>query len=311
MTNQKVSASQVLFIKLGEKGDWEKDCIEGQNPCIRIGYRSKQHQACLAGNWDEVWQHWHTIGGKTEGKATEATNQVKAFYTADEKTIWITFYQRKLWWCFASQQVDEWPDESRVRKILGSWSCKDCLGNDLHVDGMSGELTKVRGFRGTICKVDQADYLLNRLNGICPVEVREAQQCLAHLETAIEKLIHRLGWKDFELLCDLIFTRAGWQRISSLGTVEKTIDMKLLSPLSDRRAVVQVKSQADLKTFLEYKERFEKLPGHDEAYFVVHTPSPDLLAHQPDSSLILLTADRLAKQVVTAGLSEWLIQKTS
>jgi hypothetical protein len=74
---------------------------------------------------------------------------------------------------------------------------------------------------------------------------------------------------------------------------------------------VQVKSQANLETFLEYKQRFEEMPGHDEAYFVVHTPRPDLVAYQPDSSLILLTADRLAKRVVTSGLSEWLIQKTS
>lgn len=309
--SQIIAASQSLFIKLGEKGDWEKDCIEGSNPCIRLGYRSQQHRECLANNWDAVWQYWRTTGDKTEGKATEAMNQVKYFYTEDEQTLWITFYKRKLWWCFASQQVEEWPDGSRARKTLGPWSCKDRLGNDLDVDGLHGELTKVRGFRGTICKVNQADYLVDRINGICPEEVRKAKECLVQFESAIEKLIHRLGWKDFELLCDLIFTRAGWQRISSLGKEEKTIDMKLLSPLSDRRAVVQVKSQADLETFLEYKQRFEEMSGYDEAYFVVHKPSPDLVSYQTDSSLFLLTADRLAKRVVTSGLSEWLIKKTS
>ena len=306
-----ISASQVLFIKLGGKGEWEKECIEGPNPCIRLGYRSKQHQECLAGNWDAVWQYWHTTGNKTEGKATEATNQVKAFYTADEQTLWITFYNRKLWWCFAGSQVDEWPDESRIRKTLGPWSCKDCSGNELHIDGLSGGLTKVRGFRGTICTVGQKAYLLDRLNGIFPAEVLHAQECLAQLEAAVEKLIPRLGWKDFELLCDLIFTQAGWQRISSLGGPEKTVDMELLSPVTGKRAIVQVKSEADLKTFLDYKQRFEALNDDAEAYFVVHSPKPDLATHQADDSVFLLTADRLAKLVISSGLSQWLIQKTS
>ena len=311
MPAKPITASQVLFIKLGGKGEWEKDCIEGPNPCIRLGYRSKQHKECLAGNGDAVWQYWHTTGNKTEGKATEATNQVKAFYTADEQTLWITFYQRKLWWCFAGSQVEEWPDESRIRKTLGPWSCKDCSGNDLHIDGLSGALTKVRGFRGTICTVGQKAYLLDRLNGIFPAEVLYAQECLAQLETAVGKLIPRLGWKDFELLCDLIFTQAGWQRISSLGGAEKTIDMELLSPVTGKRAVVQVKSEADLKTFLDYKQRFEALNDDAEAYFVVHSTKPDLAAHQADDSVFLLTADRLAKLVISSGLSQWLIQKTS
>jgi len=311
MNNQQITASQVLFIKLGGKGDWEKDCIEGPSPCIRLGYRSKQHQECLAGDWDAVWQYWHTTGEKTEGKATEATNQVKAFYTSDEKTLWITFYQRKLWWCFTSHQVLELPDESRIRKTLAPWSCKDLRSHDLHFDGLSGALTKVQGFRGTICKVREAKYLLDRLNGNRPTEVCEAEKCLITLEASIEKLISRLGWKDFELLCDLIFTQAGWQRISPLGKTEKTIDMELQSPVSHKRAVVQVKSEADLKTFLDYKQRFAELDEDAEAYFVVHKPTADLVSHQGDGTVFLLTGSRLAELVVSSGLSKWLIQKTS
>ncbi len=311
MSAKSITASQVLFIKLGGKGEWEKGCIEGPNPCIRLGYRSKQHQECLAGNWGAVRKYWATQGGKTERKATEAMSQVRYFYTADEQTLWITFYQRKLWWCFAEHKVEELPDESRVRKTLGSWSYKDVLGHDLHVDGLSGALTKVQGFRGTICKVKEAAYLFMRLNGIYPPEVREAETCLHALECAIEKLIPRLGWKDFELLCDLIFTQGGWQRISSLGKTEKTIDMELQSPVTHRRAVVQIKSKADLKTFLDYKQRLAKLDEDAEAYFIVHSPSPDLASYENDGPGFLLTSTRLAKLVVSSGLSQWLIQKTS
>jgi len=112
-------------------------------------------------------------------------------------------------------------------------------------------------------------------------------------------------------LCDLIFTQAGWQRISSLGKTQKSIDMELLSPVTGKRAVVQVKSQADLRTFLDYEQQFAEFTSQADAYFVVHTPSADLAAYQSKSTVTLLTANRLAKLVVSSGLSQWLVQKTS
>ena len=310
-TSNRITASQVLFIKLGGKGEWEKDCIEGENPCIRLGYRSNQHQICLAGNWKAVRDYWLTTGNKTPGKATEATNQVKSFYTADDNAMWITFYQRKLWWCFADGHVDELSDGSRVRKTHRPWSCRDSLGKELHIDCLSGALTKVQMFQGTICKVKESSYLLRRLNGDYPEEVREAEDSLQQLEAAVNKLIQLLGWKDFEFLCDLIFRHAGWQRLSRLGKNEKTIDMELVEPVTEKHAYVQIKFQADLKTFNEYKQRFKELNSNAQAYFVVYQPKSDLAVSQPDESVILLTAERLAKLAVSAGLTRWLIQKTS
>src|ERR1035437_887225 len=232
MPSSQIEASQVRFIKLGEKGKWEKDCIEGPAPCIRLGFRSKQHEVSLAGDWDAVFRYWSTTGGKTKGKATEFTNQVKAFYTADERTLWITFYKRKLHWCFVSRVVEELADGTRIRHTLAPWSSQDLKGRELYVDDLSGALTKVQGFRGTICAVDQATYLLKRLNGQLLEEVGHAVDCLDQLERSLPPLIQKLGWKDFELLCDLIFTQAGWQRVSSAGKVQKTIDLELVSPVS-------------------------------------------------------------------------------
>jgi hypothetical protein len=265
----------------------------------------------LAGDWEAVFHYWSGEGGKTKGKATEFTNQVKAFYTADERTLWITFYQRKLYWCFAAREVEELDDGTRRRRTLGSWSCRDLDGKELHYDRLSGALTKVQGFRGTICSVEGADYLLKRLNCELLPEVARADDCLRKLEDALPALIRKLGWKDFELLCDLIFTQAGWQRLSAVGTTQKTIDLELRSPVSGNLAAVQVKSKADLKIFRDYEARFGELTHYAEIYFAVHTPGKDLAAHEPDSRVVLLTADRLAKLVVAAGLAGWLIQKTS
>ena len=74
---------------------------------------------------------------------------------------------------------------------------------------------------------------------------------------------------------------------------------------------MQVKSQADLETFHHYKADFEIMNQYDEMYFVVHSPTPELADHSEQSDVVLLTVDRLAKLVVSAGLTNWLIRKTS
>jgi len=50
---------------------------------------------------------------------------------------------------------------------------------------------------------------------------------------------------------------------------------------------------------------------YDEMYFVVHTPAADLAAHHEDSAIELLTVARLAKLVVSAGLTRWVLRKSS
>ena len=307
----RITADDVRFIKLGEKGRWENQCIEGPEPCIRLGFATGHHAESLAGSWQVLADHWRNVDRKTPGKTTEFLNQVKAFYTLGESTLWITFYKRKLHWCRASSTVTELEDGSRIRRVIGAWSSRDVNGGELHVDNLSGALTKVQGFRGTICKVEAGDYLIRKLNGEVQPEVSKAEQALNELESALAPLIRRLGWKDFELLTDLVFTQAGWQRIGSLGKTEKSIDLDLVSPVTGKRAFVQVKSQANLKTFLEYKESFEGMDQYHEMYFIVHSPSADLAAHLEDSAIVLLTVERLVKLVVSAGLTRWVLRKLS
>ncbi len=248
---------------------------------------------------------------KTPGIVTANVNQVKAFYTLPATTLWITFFKRKLYWCFADADVRELPDGSRIRSVIGKWSSTDALGRELLVENLSGALAKVQGFRGTICTVKQASYLLRRLNGEVHPELAAAAKTLEQLEQAMVPLIRSLGWKDFELLADLVFTRAGWQRLGALGKTEKSIDLDLLSPVNGRRAFVQVKSEADLKTFLKHKRIYERMSQFDEMYFVVHSPTPDLAAHPATPRVTLLLDDRLAKLVVAAGLTRWVLQKLS
>ena len=86
----------------------------------------------------------------------------------------------------------------------------------------------------------------------------------------------------------------------------------LIDAVTGRRALVQVKSVSDLKTFLRYKKAFVEMGNsYAEMYFVVHTPTSELAQYRTDAPVFLLTSKRLAELVVSAGLTQWLIDKVS
>jgi hypothetical protein len=308
---QKIRPKSVRYIKLGEKGGWEDKCIEGSKPCLRLGFVNPHHRDCLSENWRVLHDHYYRTEKKAKGKATEITNEIKDFYTKDQNTLWVTFHKRRLFWCFARPEVEELDDGTRGRRVIGRWSNQNVAGEELLVENLSGKLTMMQRFQGTICKVHEREYLIRKINGEISPAVQYAQKCLGSLEESLSKLIRSLGWKDFELLCDLIFTHSGWQRISKVGGAEKSIDLDLLLPVSGKRAFVQVKSQACKETFENYCETFEGLDQYDEMFFVVHTPQGDIDKWKVPKKVTLLFVSDIARLAVASGLSEWIIRKNA
>ena len=299
--------AKIRFIKLGDGGEWEKSCIADNT--IRLGYRSRNHQDCLDGKWDKVRKEW--TGSTNIGAITRHINQVKAFYKSKENDIWITFYKRKLYWGRAGSEVIQRDDKSKVRKIIDNWSCTDINGQkELNFDNLDGRVTKSQGFRGTICKARLQNYLINKINGKTDPVIEEVEKNINSLKENIKKLIKGLHWKDFELLADLIFSNAGWQRVTTLGKTTKDIDLDLAMPISQKRIFVQVKSEASRDTFEDYINKFNEYEIYDEMYFVVHT-SGDGLKSLENENITLIDMDKLPELVVNAGLIGWLIEKRS
>ncbi|MDP3829653.1 MAG: hypothetical protein Q8Q47_00195, partial [Ignavibacteriaceae bacterium] len=301
-----INASKALFIKLGEGGKWEQDCIENKNT-IRLGFNNPFHDKCINGNWDILEEYW-SKQKKTKGKATETVNQIKKFYTSPKDILWITFFNRKLYWCFAHSKVHILADGSRVRKVDGVWNSEDVNGNQLFVDNLSGKLTKVQGFQGTICSVKEFDYLMNKINCIKLPMIQNAEKALLNLKLSLKPLIQSLSWKDFELLVDLIFTSSGWQRISLLGKTEKYIDIELFSPVNNKRAFVQIKSQSSFNDFESYKNNFKNMKQYDEMYYVVHTPDKKLDSIKKEKNIEVVALDRITELVINSGLINWLLK---
>jgi Restriction endonuclease len=304
-----IATTEVRFIKLGKGGMWERDCIEGLEPTIRLGFDNPYHQACSEGDWEPVEAYWKA---QSPGQATKIINQTRDFYTLDRNSLWITFYKQKLYWCFADPYVVEVePGGSRIRKVINDWRCTDIAGNTLFSASLSGRLTQMQGFKGTICSVREQKYLLSRINCEPLHDVQKAKDALEGLKNQVMPLIQRLNWKDFELLVDLIFARSGWQRLSTLGKTEKSIDLELLLPVSGRRAFVQVKSTAGLSDLKNYIAAFQVMEQFQEMFFIVHTAEGDLQSQAVLDGITLWGLSEIASLVVDSGLSQWLIQRTS
>ena len=302
---------QIRYIKLGRKGEWEKSCIEETNT-IRLGYHSPHHIDCLNGNWDAVRDYWlqHRKGDK--GAATRDVNQIRDFYELKSSDIWITFHKRKMYWCHVSEEVTKLDDGSRTRDVIGSWHCNDKNGEPLTIENIDGRITKVQGFRGTICAVSMPAYLVRKINGDIQPDVEDAKSSLAELRRNVATLVEGLWWNDFELLIDLIFSKSGWQRISVLGKTEKYIDLDVFSPVTQKRAFVQVKSSTNADELRRYYESFEQHTQFDEMYFVFHSFKGDLSAITiDDPKLHLWGLTQVSELVIHAGLIDWLITKRS
>lgn len=301
-----VTASHLYYIKLGRGGDWEAESL--RDGVLRFGYREAPHDLCARGDWQGVWEAMKAIRGDA-GAATRDVNQIRAYYEADEHSIFITFVGGLLYWCRPSGPVELLDDRSHRRQTAEGWRNTSVNGTLLSADRLSGRLLKVQMFRGTICDVRAGDYLLRKLSDQLSPEVAAAEEAERALMTAIVDLMRLLTWQDFELLVDLVFSTSGWRRVSQVGRTQKTVDLELILPSTAERAFVQVKSQATSAALNDYVARLAEADAYDRMFFVWHTG--DIPEESSPAGVILLGPRKLSRMVLDAGLSSWLREKVS
>jgi|LNFM01.2.fsa_nt_gb hypothetical protein len=301
-----VTASRLYYIKLGRGGDWEAESL--RDGVLRFGYREAPHDLCARGDWQTVWEAMKAIRGDA-GAATRDVNQIRAYYEADEQSIFITFVGGLLYWCRPTGPVELLDDRSHRRQTTEGWRNTSTNGTMLSADRLSGRLLKVQMFRGTICDVRAGDYLLRKLSDQLSPEVATAEEAERALMTAIVGLMRLLTWQDFELLVDLVFSTSGWRRVSQVGRTQKTVDLELILPSTAERAFVQVKSHATATALNDYVARLAEAEAYDRMFFVWHTG--DIAEEGGPAGVILLGPQKLSRMVLDAGLSSWLREKVS
>jgi len=245
---------------------------------------------------------------------TRHIDQVKKFYEEPETTLWITFHSDRLWWCFAKPDVVLLSDRSKTRTVVDRWRDPDINGKTLIKGHLSGKLLATQSFQGTICSVKEVGYLLHKINGTSEPHVAEAERTLETLVAALKPIIRNMHPKDLEILTDLIFRQGGWQRTGVAGEVEKDIDLDLISPITQERIAIQVKSKASLAVYEDYQSKFVDMSGFTRFYFVTHSPDKKLqtyLEGNADEKLKFWGVEELARQAAQNGLVRWLIDKAS
>ena len=114
---------------------------------------------------------------------------------------------------------------------------------------LPGFVTAVSGFRATICEPTASKDILRIIRNEVDADAEMAVKARCAYEDAVMKLVRRLGWKDFEVLVDLILSRTGWARVSVLGSVGEDIDVEAKNASTEETAFVQVKSRASRRTW--------------------------------------------------------------
>lgn len=305
----KIEPRKAYFIKLGVGGEWEQECFT--NGTIRFGYADFPFEEYAAGNWDNAKKFWQEF---REGNATAASNditQIRAFFEADEETLWITFANGCLYWCISQPDPQEHFDGGSVLNTVNGWHKSDINGNTLTRDKLSGALLKTQGFRGTICSVSAFKYLLRKINNELLPELKEADDAQKKLEQALVPLMKGLTPEDFEIFVELMFSRSGWQRLGDTGKTLKTVDIELLMPVTGERSFVQVKCSADRKTLDDYALKLEQhkvAQSHSKMFFAWHTGDINII-NQEYPDIILLNAEKLASMCLNTGLTAWLMEK--
>lgn len=309
MRKRRIHAEEAYYIKLGKGGDWASGCLRSRT--LRLGYNEATHEACHRGDWAEAHRVMLEVRGGNQGPATSDVRQIRTFYESGPDVLWITFHGDRLYWCFSKRKITLAANGTRTRPVIGRWRCGDLEGKPLNTARLSGALLRLQRFQGTICSVRERDYLLRRINAEIAPEVDRAAEAARQLEAHVEALVRLLCWEDFELLVDLIFRGAGCRRVSVLGKSQKAIDLDLRNPLTDERFLVQVKSKSDLHGFRAFQEQVASFGEFDRAYFVVHTPAPNLNQAPLESDVEIWRLKDIAKRVVAYGLTDWLIDKAA
>lgn len=302
-----IKPTSVRYIKLGEAGRWERECLE--RGIIRLGFGTAdpdRFDLCKREDWSKLAQAWER-DGKTKSVATRFTNETREFFGDNGSTLWITFMGRTLQWGFCEPEPPKphGDGDGVYRHIEGGWKGTDLHGERLTMDRLSGALTQLASYRGTSCSVKATDYVIRRINGTKLPDVQRAVAAQEAMWEALVPLMRLLVPQDFELLVELVFAASGYRRIEIVGKTQKTIDLDLELPITGSRAFVQVKSKTTSAELARYVELIEE--QYDEMFFVFHTGK----ATTQDRRVKVIGPEMLARRVLDAGLSDWLIRKTS
>ena len=163
-----IKIRSAYFIKLGYKGEWERDCI--RNGIARIGYNYLTIDEINAQDWQGLKNRDWRENYKNKASQAMDINMLAKFVESTPEDVWITFYDGCMWWC----RLEVGPVEEdiasgkRFRRVRSAWLNHKI--NDpqaiLSINKIPGSISKVQMFQGAVCTVHEKGLLRRLLSGI-------------------------------------------------------------------------------------------------------------------------------------------------
>ncbi|MGE3906666.1 MAG: hypothetical protein AB7F36_11975 [Reyranellaceae bacterium] len=316
--NSEKDFKTLRYIKLGAGGSQAKYCLE--NGRIRFGFWTcEMLPECKSGDWEAVEsrlkeERAKQNGGRAPRSVANDLRQIRDFFEDQGETVWVTFSNRKMFWgrtngpAYAVENgEDRWTEK---KMSVDGWRDVDTKGKALRVDDLSGHLTMVGSYRGTICSfgpVERQEYLVRRLLGEDSEIFETTSNLVAQLHEKIASMIKHLHSFDFEILVEAIFVNTGWTRLGRAGKDEELIDFLMArTAVNGKRedVAIQVKASTNQDEFKRYENSL--VETYSDALFVYHSGNVSASA---DTKVRLLDATSLAPLVVEAGLLQWLLER--
>jgi hypothetical protein len=296
------------YVKNGGGGRWWQAAKGNQQ--VHLGWKGMPSELLLKPDFTEIKRRMTEQYGSKRG-ATQDFNQLRDLLDKPSRHVWITFEDRYLWWCTVGDGATVNPDGESMKRgnfwltCNRPWSNRSVDGKLLAMTDLPGTVTTVAGFKGTVCTPRAWQEILRIISDEKDPDAASAASARAAYRQAVEKIVKRLSPQDFEQLIDLILSRTGWARISTLGKTMKGIDLEVENRTADEIAFVQVKSAATQNVLNDYVEQFKyQRDRYARMIFAVHSPNGTLTA-PVDEPVHLWTCDRVAEFVVHTGLGEW------
>jgi hypothetical protein len=305
--------STVRYVKNGPGGRWWKAAKASAE--LHAGWKEVPADLLEAADLvaiEPLARDWW----KGRRGATQDFNALRTLVERPSQHIWITFEEGCLWWCTVFDTIEANPAGDTVDRGHFWLKC-DLPWSDRPVDGgrrlvmteLPGSVTAVAGFRATVCAPAASDQILRIIQNQENPLARAAGLARRAYQDAIAKLVTELGPRDFEVLVDLILSRAGWVRLAVVGGTRADIDIEVENLALDEIAFVQVKSSAGQGTFNQYVQKFkDQKARYRRMIFAVHTPAGTLTPPE-DRDIQIWTGDRIAELVVKHGLGDWVASR--
>jgi hypothetical protein len=340
ISNKNIDPEAIRYIKLGGKGAYESKCINERLCYMGFGSDDPQCAALIATatksrsetDWEKVWEYRFANDQKgTEQarrlRATQARNQLRAFYEAGDETLWITFYKNKLYYAFLDPQLPAFCSGEHggsFRHVSGDgWRCLDREGNELREDIFSGQLLQIKGFQGTSCEVrgKSREHLFNKINCRRDSYHKDIHEGIKQVRSGLVEAIKSLWPGDFEILVELIFSRF-LVRYGKTGGNQDFSDILFFNPLHRMKnkyekksplTSVQVKTKASPEDFHRYIYN-DKITDFGSFYFVYHTSDAQKedfkVPEDVDIDIHVLSGEEIAAMAIDAGLIDWIKDKS-